>query len=259
LENASDSARIDGTRLQTGRTILEIQDVSKDFGALKALHRVSLTVETGEIVGIAGPNGSGKSTLFNVITAVPFNADEGTITFEGRPITRLRGDQIARRGVARIFQRETEFSSLSVFENVLVAAIYGAGMHRNAARDSARSALEFLEFAQSEYDRPAAEVTVYAKKRLMIASALAMKPRLLLLDEPASGLTKPEVDQVGALVTRLNAAGMTILLIEHVLSLLLAVSNRIVVLNQGEELASGLPEDVIKDQRVVEAYLGTAR
>jgi branched-chain amino acid transport system ATP-binding protein len=240
--------------------ILVVEGVRKSFGQLRAVDEVSFAVRAGEIFGIAGPNGSGKSTLFNIMTAIPFAADGGSVSFDGRRIDRLAPHRICQSGVARTFQKETTFDSLSAYQNVLLGAVYGRG-RRDAARFDARArdALGIVGIAETQFDRPAGELSVFDKKRLMIASALATEPRLLLLDEPASGLTKPEVAETADLVRRVNGLGITVLIIEHVLPLLLSLSQRVMVLNQGRELTTGLPDDVMRDERVVEAYLGTRR
>lgn len=240
--------------------ILVVENARKSFGQLRAVDEISFAVRAGEIFGIAGPNGSGKSTLFNIMTAIPFSADGGTFTFDGRRIERLAAHRICQSGVARTFQKETTFDSLSAYQNVLLGAVYGRG-RGDAARLAARAreALGFVGIAEAQHDRPGGELSVFDKKRLMIASALATEPRILLLDEPASGLTKPEVDETAALVRRVNQLGVTVLIIEHVLPLLLSLSERVMVLNQGRELTTGLPQDVMRDERVVEAYLGTRR
>ncbi len=240
--------------------ILVVEGARKSFGQLRAVDEVSFAVRAGEIFGIAGPNGSGKSTLFNIITAIPFAADGGVISFDGRRIDRLAPHRICQSGVARTFQKETTFDLLSAYQNVLLGAVYGRG--RGAAAQvgaRARDALDFVGIAGAQHDRPAGELSVFDKKRLMIASALATDPRLLLLDEPASGLTTPEVDETAALVRRVNQRGVTVLIIEHVLPLLLSLSERVMVLNQGHELITGLPQEVMRDERVIEAYLGTRR
>jgi branched-chain amino acid transport system ATP-binding protein len=241
--------------------ILEVRNANKSFGALHAVRNLSFNVHQGEIFGIAGPNGSGKSTLFNIITGIPFSPDEGSIVFNGRPVQHLRGDQIAHLGLARTFQKETEFSSLSVIENAIVAATFGSPETQNAEDKVvvAEEALNRVGLLAEQYKRPASELSTFEKKQLMVATALAMRPILLLLDEPASGLTKPEVTFIEELILKLNKAGITVVLIEHVLSLLLAVSHRIMVLSQGEELATGEPGEIIKDARVIEAYLGERR
>lgn len=240
--------------------LLELDDVSKAFGSLKAVDGVSFKVEAGEIFGIAGPNGSGKSTLFNVITGIPFSSDRGTIRFDGTEIQGWRGHRIARLGLARTFQRETSFDGLTVFENALMGATFGAEKKPAAAvREATAEALEFVGLGAQNFGRPAGELSVFQRKCLMLATAIAMQPKMLLLDEPASSLTKPEIDSSIELIRRTAARGITILLIEHVLTFLMSLSQHLLVLNQGTMLAIGEPRTVIADQRVIEAYLGTRR
>ena len=241
-------------------SLLVVEAASKSFGALRAVDRVSFAVEPGEVFGIAGPNGSGKSTLFNVISAIPFSPDEGRVLFEGRDLRGLKGHHVARLGLARTFQRETSFETLSVFDNALMGATYGlAGSASGPVVPRVVEALDFAGFERAGFRRPASELSVYDRKCLMLATALAMAPRLLLLDEPASGLTKPETEALIALIRRVAAVGVTILLIEHVLTVLLALSQRLMVLNQGRVLVLGDPETVVRDPEVVRAYLGDRR
>jgi branched-chain amino acid transport system ATP-binding protein len=238
-------------------TLLTIEHVSKAFGALRAVDDVSFKVEAGEIFGIAGPNGSGKSTLFNVITGIPSGPDAGRVIFDGAEVQARSAHQIARMGLSRSFQRETSFDSLSVWENALMGATYGRS--GPASRADIAGALELVGFEARDFGRPAQDLSVYERKCLMLASAVAMSPRMLLLDEPASGLTRPEIEQAIGLVRRIAAQGITILLIEHVLTFLITLSDRLMVLNQGQILALGEPRIVIKDPRVIEAYLGSRR
>ncbi len=235
--------------------LLVVDNVCKSFGALRAVDGVSFAVEAGEIFGVAGPNGSGKSTLFNVVTGIPHGPDRGRVVFDGAEVQGRPAHLVARRGLARSFQRETSFDSLSVWENVLVGQPRTGS--RAANRDAVAEALALVGFEPREFGRSAKELSVYQRKALMLASALVMAPRLLLLDEPASGLTRPEVRKMIDLVRAVAARGVTILLIEHVLTFLVALSQRLLVLNQGQVLALGAPEAVIRDPRVVEAYLGT--
>lgn len=238
--------------------ILVVEGARKSFGQLRAVDEVSFAVRAGEIFGIAGPNGSGKSTLFNIITAIPFAPDGGRISFEGQAISRLSPHKICRLGVARTFQKETTFESLTALQNAALGAVYGRDAAQSEGADArTREALEFVGIAPEQHHRPAGELSVFDKKRLMIASALATGPKLLLLDEPASGLTKPEVDETAALVRRINGQGISVLIIEHVLPLLLSLSERVMVLNQGRELITDLPDKVMTDERVIEAYLGS--
>jgi branched-chain amino acid transport system ATP-binding protein len=240
--------------------LLDVENVSKAFGSLKAVDGVSFKVEAGEIFGIAGPNGSGKSTLFNTITGIPFGPDSGKVRFDGNEIQGLAGHVIARRGLARTFQRETCFDQLTVFENAEIGATYANEARSGArARDAAAEALAFVGLAEPSWGRRAGELSVFERKILMLATAIASDPRMLLLDEPASSLTKPEIELSVELIRRIAARGITILLIEHVLTFLMSLSQHLLVLNQGSVLALGDPREVIAEPRVVEAYLGTRR
>ncbi|WP_187971695.1 ABC transporter ATP-binding protein [Aquibium microcysteis] len=240
--------------------LLQVEGVCKAFGSLKAVDEVSFTVAPGEIFGIAGPNGSGKSTLFNLITGIPFGPDRGRIVFDGTDVHGLSGHAIARLGLARTFQRETSFDGLTVFENVLIGASYGKPDRPAArARDIAAEAIEFVGLPAGSFGRLAGELSVFDRKCLMLATAIAMEPKMLLLDEPASSLTRPEIETSIGLIRRTAARGITIVLIEHVLTFLMSLSQHLLVLNQGRVLAAGDPAAVIADERVVEAYLGTRR
>jgi branched-chain amino acid transport system ATP-binding protein len=237
--------------------ILAVREVTKAFGKMVAVDSVSFEVADGEIYGIAGPNGAGKSTLFNLITRIPFGPDGGTIEFQGSPIHNLPAHIICRRGVARTFQTEAVFDSVSVYDNVRVGAEYGRASQRRA--DSSVVIKETLEFVGMwpQRDRLARDLAIFEKKRLMLASALATSPALLLLDEPASGLNQSEQEELIELIRRINGSGVSVVLIEHVLPLLLALSNRVLILNEGARLVEGDPDTVISDERVVQAYLGS--
>lgn len=241
--------------------LLDVDRVSKSFGSLRAVDDVSFSVEPGTIVGIAGPNGSGKSTLFNLITGIPFGPDQGAVRLDGIDVAGLSAAAIARRGLARTFQRETSFDDLTVLENATIGASFGKEQRGSSSdvRKRAVEALQAVGFATARFGRRAAELSVYERKCLMLASALAMDPRVLLMDEPASGLTRPEIDACVELIRGIAARGVTIVLIEHVLTFLMSLSQHLIVLNQGTVLASGEPRAVIADDRVVEAYLGRRR
>jgi branched-chain amino acid transport system ATP-binding protein len=240
--------------------LLEVENVSKAFGSLKAVDGVSFKVAAGEIFGVAGPNGSGKSTLFNVITGIPFGPDSGSVRLGGTELKGKSGNEIARLGLARTFQRETSFDGLTVFENALMGAGYGKpGRAAATVRESAAEALEFVGLGTAVFGRLASELSVFDRKCLMLATAIAMEPQILLLDEPASSLTKPEIETSIGLIRRTAERGITIVLIEHVLTFLMSLSQHLMVLNQGRVLAAGDPKSVIADERVIEAYLGTRR
>lgn len=238
--------------------ILQLKGVTKTFGGLTAVNGVSFTVNRGEIFGIAGPNGSGKSTLFSCLTGIPFGPTSGEIIFKGQRIEGRPPHQIARAGLARTFQKDAEFPDLTARETVRLAGHYMAPSRDRAAQGVVEEALDLVQFEPSRRDMETKDLSVYGKKQLMIASALVAKPDLLMLDEPASGLTRPEIAALDELLIAVNRAGITILLIEHVLGLLLSVSQRLLVINQGQVLTEGLPRDVIRDPRVVEAYIGGA-
>lgn len=236
--------------------LLEISGASKNFGGLKAVDGVSLAVEAGEIFGIAGPNGSGKSTLFNCITGIPYGPSGGEIRFRGQRIDGRPPHAIARAGIARTFQVDAEFPDLSARETVMLGGVYSGGLSGKERTARGEAALDQVGFDRARADMPTSELSVYEKKQLMIASALVSRPAILMLDEPASGLTRPEIAALDDLLRTVNRSGVTILLIEHVLSLLLAVSQRLHVLNQGRTLAEGDPQAVIREPAVIEAYLG---
>ncbi|MEQ8651590.1 MAG: ATP-binding cassette domain-containing protein [Kiloniellales bacterium] len=236
--------------------LLTVEKVTKTFGALRAVDGISFQVGEGEVLGIAGPNGSGKSTLFNALTAIPYPANSGRITFCGRRIDRLSPHRIARAGIARTFQTETDFETLSVLDNAMIPLIAAKTGASHGARLRLAEETCALVGLAGDLQRPASELSIFDRKLLMLASALALKPKLLLLDEPASGLSRPEVQKTTDVIRQINAMGVTIMLIEHVIPLLLSVSQRLIVLNFGRKLAEGEPERVVRDPLVVEAYLG---
>ncbi|WP_138934944.1 ABC transporter ATP-binding protein [Roseovarius arcticus] len=236
--------------------LLEVDGLTKSFGALSALRGVSFSLEKGEVLGLAGPNGSGKSTLFNMLTKIPTGPDAGEVRLDGQSLKKMRAHQIARAGLVRIFQTETDFGDLSVIENVLVSMPPETQPGRRAGRNVAMALLAEFDLADHA-DQPSGEIGVFNRKKLMIVTALARQPKVLLLDEPAAGLSKPEVKAMIALIKLINAKGIAVVVIEHVISLLLALSEQLIVLNYGEVLARGNPRDVVRDPAVVEAYLGS--
>jgi len=240
----------------TDEPLLEVRELTRRFGALVAVDRVSFAIRKDEIFGIAGPNGSGKSTLFNVITGIPFPPSEGEVLLSGKPIHRLKPHQISRAGILRTFQKDAEFATLSARENVYASAVYCGQMTSREAKDAAEQALDDVSLAGERRTKAAAGLSAFERKQLMIASAIAGRPKVLLLDEPAAGLTKPEISGLSDLIHTVHGRGITIVLIEHVLPLLLKISERLMVLNHGAVIASGKPEEVVRNPEVVEAYLG---
>lgn len=235
--------------------LLSIDRVSKRFRGLVAVDRVSLNVSRGDICGIIGPNGAGKTTLFNMIAGV-LAPDGGSISFAGDRIDGLTPDAICRRGIGRTFQLVRPFPGLSVEDNVIVGALLRRPVPE--ARDYARELLHRLDL----YDKRAvlaSHLGLPDRKRLEVARALGTEPQLLLLDEVMAGLRPTETDRMVALLRELNAAGLTIVLIEHVMRAVMALSHHILVLHHGAAIAEGEPEDVVKSPAVIESYLGAGQ
>jgi branched-chain amino acid transport system ATP-binding protein len=235
--------------------LLALDQVSRRFGGLHAVDGVSFTVNEGEILGLIGPNGAGKTTLINLITGV-HPASAGRVHFDGRDITRLRPHQIARLGLARTFQIVQPFPKMTVLENVAAGALFAGGAsHFREALVAAREHLAFTGLADSA-DKPAATLTLAQRKRLELAKSLAMKPRLLMLDEVNAGLNPTEIDEALHMTRKVAERGVTIIVIEHLMKVVLAISERIVVLHHGQLIKTGEPNAVLRDRRVIEAYLG---
>ncbi|WP_411964571.1 ABC transporter ATP-binding protein [Haloferax sp. YSMS24] len=236
-----------------GETLLTAKGVGKRFAGLQALEDVDMTVNSGEIIGLIGPNGAGKTTLFNCISGT-FPPTSGTVTLEGDVISGLPAHKVARSGLARTFQITRPLEELTVIENAMV----GAHIHtrrRREARDIAMENLEFVGLADRA-DEEAGELTVGAQKRLELARAVATRPKILLLDEIMAGLTPQETNQMLDLFRQLRARGTSLLIIEHDMKAIMNISDYVKVLDQGHGIAFGKPEDVVKDERVIEAYIG---
>jgi branched-chain amino acid transport system ATP-binding protein len=235
--------------------ILRLDAVSRRFSGLQALRDVSLRINKGEVLGLIGPNGAGKTTLVNTVCGVT-PANSGKVTFDGRDITRIKTFQAARLGLSRTFQIVQPFAEFTALDNVAAAALFSQpGESLKSAREEARGHLAFVGL-EAQANQSAATLTLAMRKRLELAKALAMKPKLLFLDEVNAGLNSAEVERATKLIHQLAADGITIVMIEHLMKVVLNVCTRIVVLHNGELIADGEPRDVIKNPAVVDAYLG---
>jgi branched-chain amino acid transport system ATP-binding protein len=233
--------------------ILETRDLHHDFDGLQVLFGVNLEVEQGERHALIGPNGAGKTTLFNMIAGA-LKPDEGEIAFQGEPIDGLRPDEVCRRGIARTFQIVRPFPALTVEDNVMVGALLRTS-DTTRARTTAHEVLRRLDLFDKR-QREARSLTLPDRKRLEVARALATAPQLLLLDEVMAGLRPTETDRMVAILRELNAQGLTILLIEHVMRAVMALANRVLVLHHGAPIALGTPAEVTREPAVIESYLG---
>jgi branched-chain amino acid transport system ATP-binding protein len=229
--------------------LLEVENVTKRFGGILALDGFSLTAEPGEIVGLIGPNGAGKTTAFNVITRL-YTPDVGAVRFEGESLLDVSPSGVVKRGIARTFQNVELFRGMSVLDNVRV------GAHARHGEQSMEDILFYVNLHSVRY-RNAAELPYGTQKRVELGRALASAPRLLLLDEPAGGLSHEEVDQLGLFIQQLRADyELTILLVEHHMGLVMSVADRVHVLDFGRKIAEGTPAEVRSNELVIEAYLG---
>ena len=235
--------------------LLELDTITKRFGSVVVADGLSLTVGPGDIVGIVGPNGAGKTSLFGLISG-DLAPDAGEIRFAGRPVTRLDASARCRLGIGRTYQVPRPFVDMTVFENVLVAAQQGGGLRRQASYEAAAGVLERTGLAK-EANIPAERLGLLQRKRLEVARALASRPQLLLLDEVAGGLTDPEVAALVGVVREIQAEGIAIVWIEHVMHALTAVVQRLICLAGGAFIGDGAPDEVLANPAVREVFLGT--
>jgi branched-chain amino acid transport system ATP-binding protein len=233
--------------------LLEARNITKAFGAFKAVDDASIGINQGDVLGLIGPNGAGKSTFFNCLTG-DLAPSSGSVHFEQRNVTALSPERRAHVGIAHTFQVPLTFVSMSVLDNVMIGA-FRRRPHTTAARAKAREVIDFVGLGPVA-EAPANSLGTPGRKRLGIARALASEPKVLLLDEAMAGLTPAEIHNAIELVRRIHATGITLIIVEHIMEVIVSLAGRVVVFNQGREIARGTPGEVTRDARVIEAYLG---
>jgi branched-chain amino acid transport system ATP-binding protein len=237
--------------------MLAIENVSKQFNGITAIKDVSFTIEKGEIVGLVGPNGAGKSTLLNVLSGV-YLPSSGSVIFDGMDITGLGPDKICKRGIAKTFQLVQSFPELTALQNVLVGALFGncEKISIKEATEKAEKNLAYVGYPMDKLNYPVKNLNVVELKRIQLARALSTDPKLLLLDEVTTGLNPKESNDAISLIQKIRESGITILMVEHVMRIIMNVSDRIVVLHHGKKIAEGRPEHIARDKKVISSYLG---
>lgn len=234
--------------------ILSVENLSRSFGGIHANRDISFAVEQGDILGIIGPNGAGKSTLFDLLTGYT-RADKGTVKFDNQNITGLRPDQIAGLGIGRTFQKLKPFADMTLLENVMIGSFVNESNIKNA-RDRALDIIDFVDLVEKRHHF-ARELSTGQRKRLELARAMAIQPRLLLMDEVTGGVDQKTIPGLVELVKKLKSSGVTIITIEHNINIIMEISDEILALDQGQKIAFGKSAEIQNNQRVIDAYLGT--
>jgi branched-chain amino acid transport system ATP-binding protein len=234
--------------------ILSVDGVNKHFGGVVAVKDLSFDVQAGEVIGLMGPNGAGKTTLINIISG-EYKPDSGTVKFKGNNITGFPPHKMCHYGLARTYQIPLPFSKLTVLQNIVVAAIFGRGLGKSEAEHEAAKVLDLVRLSEKK-DRLAGDLEEISLKRLELARALATHPTLLMIDEFAAGLIEVEIPPVLDLLKEINKMGITILLIEHVMKVMMRAVDRIIVMDEGTKIAEGKPNEVMENKKVIEAYFG---
>ena len=237
--------------------MLKCTEVSKQFGGLQALKKVNFTVNSNEITGLVGPNGSGKSTLLNLISGV-YNPDSGQIVFLEEDITKLPPYKICAKGITKTSQTVQSFPEMTAVDNVLTSVLFNQKKSQNkiSAVSKAQELLGFVGLGKEKFDVPAKNLNVVELRRIQLAKALATNPKLLLLDELLTGLTPAECDEAIELIKQINKQGVTVLIVEHVMRVIMGLCDRVIVLHHGEKICEGTPKQVCTDENVVKVYLG---